>query len=297
MKRRFVTMDVFTDQVFGGNPLGVVFDAQGLTTAQMQAIAGEFNYSETSFFLPPEDAENDAILRIFTPAREVPFAGHPNIGSAIAATHLGALFDRPVGETLRFEEKAGLVRIEVRRPATGTIEAECTAPEPFSTGEPVDIEAVARSTGLSAADILTSRHAPLTASVGLPFTFAEVSSMDALRRAVPGPVEAFHALPAHAHDVMIYVMTGDGHAAARMFGPLDGVPEDPATGSACAALMGLTASLDQRSDGEISLEIVQGVEMGRPSRILARAGKAGGTVTDVRIAGSAVTVFEGTFEL
>lgn len=297
MKRRFVTMDVFTDRLFGGNPLGVVLDAGGLTTQQMQAIAGEFNYSETSFFLPPENPENDAVLRIFTPAREVPFAGHPNIGSAIAAAQLGTLFDRPVGESLCFEEKAGLVQISLRPSSDGMLEAECTAPEPFSAGDRVDNDVVARCAGLSESDIQTSRHAPLTASVGLPFTFAEVSSMDALQRAAPGPLDSFRALPPQAHDLMIYTMAGEGRAAARMFGPLDGVPEDPATGSACAALIGLTASLDPRADGEIGLDIAQGVEMGRPSRILAVARKSGGQVAAVRIAGSAVKVFEGSFEL
>lgn len=297
MKRRFVTLDVFTGSLFGGNPLAVVLDAEGLTADQMQAVAREFNYSETTFLLPPENPDNTAVLRIFTPAREVPFAGHPNVGSAIAAARLGTLFGKPVGDSIRFEEKAGLVAVTLTRPETSPMQAELTAPEPFSLGGEVAPEIAAQCAGLAPEQILTGRHPPCVASVGLPFTLAEVSGLDALKAARPGPLDAFHALPPEAHDLMVYTRTGEGRAAARMFGPLDGVPEDPATGSACAALMGLTAHLDPRTDGTVTLDIVQGVEMGRPSRINASADKAGGTVAQVRVGGAAVPVLDGTLSL
>ena len=297
MKRRFVTMDVFTDAVFGGNPLGVVIDADGLTTAQMQAITREFNYSETTFFLPPSDTANDAALRIFTPAREVPFAGHPNIGSALAAASLGDLFGRTVGDTLRFEEKAGLVTIALTRENGTAVFAELTAPAALELGETVSIATAAACAKLSPADIAVTSHAPIVASVGLPFTIAEVTSLSALQRAGFAAADMFEKLPGDAHDLMIYARTGEGCISARMFGPLEGVPEDPATGSACAALMGLLASLDPMTDGECQFDMTQGVEMGRPSRITATAVKHDGQVAEVRVGGAAITVFEGTFVL
>lgn len=293
MSRRYVTLDVFTDRRFGGNPLGVVFDADGLDTGDMQAIAREFNYSETTFLLPPRDPSHTATLRIFTPAREVPFAGHPNIGTALAVAWEGELFGKPVKDEIIFDEKAGRVRIALTHENGRAVSAELTAPEPFKPGGEVSAEFVARCAGLRAGDIITTRHQPVAASVGLPFTFAELTDMSALERAAIGPDETFKALPLNAHDLMIYVRTGEGQVRARMFGPLDAVPEDPATGSACAALMGLTAHLDDRADGEITLSIRQGVEMGRPSRIEARARKSGGEVTEVRVSGGAVTVMEG----
>jgi len=293
MTRRYVTLDVFTDQPFGGNPLAVVFEAEGLSDAQMQAIAREFNYSETTFFLPPADPANDAVLRIFTPAREVPFAGHPNIGSALAAAREGTLFGKPVGEDLRFEEKAGLVNITLTREAGEAVSAELTAPEPFTLGATVSAQFAAACARLPESAIVTNRHAPVAASVGLPFVFAELSDLEALADARPGPEEAFERLPKEAPDLMVYVRLDETRLQARMFGPLDGVPEDPATGSACAALMGLTAHLDPQSDGPLTLSIAQGVEMGRPSRIEAAADKAGGAVTAVRVTGAARLMMEG----
>lgn len=293
MSRRYLTVDVFTDRRFGGNPLGVVFDADGLDTDQMQAIAREFNYSETTFLLPPRDGGHTATLRIFTPAREVPFAGHPNIGAALAVAWEGELFGREIGDEIVFDEKAGLVRIAITRENGQAVSAELTAPEPYRTGGEIGRDFVARCAGLSPDDIAVERHKPVVASVGLPFTFAELRDSSALERAKIGPVETFKALPANAHDLMIYVRTGQGQARARMFGPLDAVPEDPATGSACAALMGLTAHLDPAENGEVTLSIRQGVEMGRPSRIEARAEKKDGAVTAVRVAGGAVAVMEG----
>ena len=214
-------------------------------------------------------------------------------GAALAVAWEGELFGREIGDEIVFDEKAGLVRIAITRANGQAVSAELTAPEPYRTGGEIGRDFVARCAGLSPDDIAVDRHMPVVASVGLPFTFAELRDSSALERAKIGPVETFKALPANAHDLMIYVRTGQGQARARMFGPLDAVPEDPATGSACAALMGLTAHLDPAENGEVTLSIRQGVEMGRPSRIEARAEKKDGAVTAVRVAGGAVAVMEG----
>ena len=292
-KRHYVTMDVFTDRAFGGNPLGVVFDADGLDTEAMQAIAREFNYSETTFFLPPTDPANDAVLRIFTPAREIPFAGHPNIGSALAAASKGELFGKAVGDILRFEEKAGLVAIALTQENGVVSSAEFTAPEELEISDTVEPEIIAACAGLDVVDLVVTSHAPVAVSVGFPFTIAEVADLETLGKATIGPDTAFCALPTHAYDLLIYTRLDENRIQARMFGPLDQVPEDPATGSACAALMGLIAHLDERDDGMIELDIAQGIEMGRPSQIRARAIKQDGLVTSVCVSGQAVQVMSG----
>ena len=292
-RRRYVTMDVFTDRAFGGNPLGVVFDAVGLDTETMQDIAREFNYSETTFFLPPTNPANDAVLRIFTPAREIPFAGHPNIGSALAAASKGELFGKTVGDVLRFEEQAGLVAITLTREDGVANSAEFTAPAELEISDTVEPEIITACCGLDVADLVVTAHGPVAASVGFPFTIAEVADLDTLGRATIGPDAAFRALPPHAYDLLIYTRLDENRLQARMFGPLDQVPEDPATGSACAALIGLIADLDNRPDGVIELDIAQGIEMGRPSLIRARAIKKDGQVTTVCVSGEAVQFMSG----
>src|SRR3954463_2307254 len=168
MKRRYVTVDVFTDRMFGGNPLAVVLDAGALSTAQMQAIAREFNYVETTFVLPPRDAAHDAEGRIFTVNNELPFAGHPNVGTAfVFATQA----TKPP-ERLRFEEGAGLVPIEILTEKGGVVGAELTAPQPLSRLTQFSAEQAAACISLVAADITTHRHPPQIVSVGMPFLVA-----------------------------------------------------------------------------------------------------------------------------
>ena len=182
MQRRYITVDVFTDRAFGGNPLAVVLDAGGLSTAQMQAIATEFNYSETTFVLPPQDAGHDAQVRIFTVRSEIPFAGHPNVGTAFVLATLAA---KPPARLL-FEERAGLVPVEILTAQGKVVGAELTAPQPLKKSSQVSAEQAASCLSLSAADVKTERHPPLVASVGLPFLMVEVASREALRRARPG---------------------------------------------------------------------------------------------------------------
>ena len=297
----YVTADVFTDIAFGGNPLAVVLDARGLTAAAMQAIAAEFNYSESTFLLPPDDPAHTARVRIFTPRQELPFAGHPNIGTAFVVAGIGALFGRPVGEVLQFEEAAGLVAVAVQRVGDRVVGARLTAPQPLTTGQACPPEAVAACVDLSPADIVTVHHPPRVASVGLPFLFAELASLEALARSRPVLDGFARHLPRDGADAIhLYVRDaarGPGAVRARVFAPLDNIWEDPATGSANAALVALLADLMPERDCDLRLSVLQGVEMGRPSLLDAEAVKRDGRVGGVHIGGRCVHVMAGRLAL
>jgi trans-2,3-dihydro-3-hydroxyanthranilate isomerase len=272
-----------------------VFDAQGLSTAQMQRIAREFNYSETSFVLPPRDPAHTAWVRIFTPDREVPFAGHPNVGTAVVLAREMAASGLTVPDAFAFEEAAGLVRIALRPGANGAAGAELLAPQPLSRASEAPAAAVARALSLKPADIDTSTHAPQVASVGLIFLVVQLASRDALRRAVPDPAGYAALLPLDgAKSIYAYTTdTGAGGAdvQARMF--TGRMTEDPATGSATAAMTALRTA--QRGAGAMRLRVEQGVDMGRASVLLAHAEpRADGVWAGV--AGEAVVVMEGTLE-
>src|SRR5579862_3783519 len=185
MKLHFATVDVFTEHPFGGNPLAVMLDARGLTTAQMQAIAAEFNLAETTFVLPPRDPAHTAEVRIFTPRAEMPFAGHPNIGTAFALATLGNEEERIASDPLLFEEKAGLVRLDLVKDGGSVIGARLAAPQPLTRGDDIAAEIIARACSLNARDIETSGHAPCIASCGAPFVLAEVKTRTALAAARP----------------------------------------------------------------------------------------------------------------
>lgn len=295
MRIEFVTVDVFTDRRFGGNPLAVVPNAAGLTGAQMQAIAGEFNLSETTFVLPPKDPAHTAQVRIFTPKYEMPFAGHPNVGTGFAvARRLGA-----TGRLL-FEEIAGLVPIEVLSDGGAVVGARLTAPQKLTVGAETTVEIVAEACSLDPADIETRNHVPCVAGCGTIFNFAEVKTRAALERAAPrGDVFARHFPVEGATGIHLYFRADDGEVdiRTRMFAPLHGVSEDPATGSANVALVGLIASLRPEADLALNLRIAQGVEMGRPSFMDASAEKRGGQVVETRIGGTCVPVMAGTIEV
>jgi trans-2,3-dihydro-3-hydroxyanthranilate isomerase len=300
MQRRYVTVDVFTDRPFGGNPLAVVLDAEGLLTAQMQAIAREFNYSETTFVLPPRDAAHDAEVRIFTVNSEIPFAGHPNVGTAYV---LATPAKSPPARLL-FEEKAGVVPVEILSEGGKVLSAELTAPQPLTRSTQVSAEQAAACLSLSAADVRTDRHAPHVISVGLPFLAVELASREALRRARPNADAFAKTFPVDESDA-VYFYTRDVpdsekpcDVQARMFHPgASGLSEDPATGSATAAAAALLAELDGRADGELKLRIGQGVDMGRPSLLLTRVVKRGGKVVSAQVGGGCAPMMEGTFEL
>ncbi|HXW42136.1 MAG TPA: PhzF family phenazine biosynthesis protein, partial [Xanthobacteraceae bacterium] len=265
MQLDFVTVDVFAERRFGGNPLAVIVDGRGVTTAQMQAIAAEFNLAETTFVLPPQHPAHTAAVRIFTPRAELPFAGHPNIGTAFVLASRGQSHGRNVGEPLLFEEKAGLVRLDLMRDGSALVGARLTPPQPLTRGADVAPDIVASACALAAADIETANHAPCIASCGIPLVFAELKSRAALAKARPRPeVFAEHLRMDKTTGVLIYVADAGGgfDYQMRMFAPLYGVPEDPATGSANVALVGLLASLRPERDLTLKLRISQGVDMG-----------------------------------
>ena len=298
MKYRYFHCDVFTDAAFGGNPLAVLPDARGISDARMQQIAREFNFSETTFVLPAEKGHTRRV-RIFTPAVEVPFAGHPNVGTAFVLAAAGELgpIDRPLAVT--FEEKAGLVPITIERRPGGGIACELSAPAKLSLGSEVPAAEVAAAVSLAAEDVATRVHPPRVFSVGLPFLFAELTDREALARARSNAA-ALDAIVARGvpPDIHLYVRGADGFdLRARMFAPLDGVPEDPATGSANAALAAALAHFDARREGSFRWRIAQGVEMGRPSVLEASAEKRNGEVVAARIGGTSVMIAEGWIEV
>ena len=298
MKHRYLHCDVFTDEAFGGNPLAVLPDAQGISDARMQQIAREFNFSETTFVLPAESGHTRRV-RIFTPSIEIPFAGHPNVGTAFVLAATGELgpLDAPVAVT--FEEKAGLVPITVERRAGGAIACELSAPEKLSLGPEVPVRELAAALSLRPEDVVTGVHPPRVFSVGLPFLFAELTGREALARARSNPA-ALGAIAARGvtPDIHFYARSADDFdLRTRMFAPLDGVPEDPATGSANAALAAALAHFDGQRDARFRWRIAQGVEMGRPSVLEASAEKKNGEVVAARIGGTSVLVAEGWIEV
>lgn len=279
----YVVYDVFTDEAFGGNPLAVIPDATRLPEDQLQRIAREFNFSETTFVFPPENADHDARVRIFTPGQEIPFAGHPTIGTTLALADLGR-----VGPSLVLELGVGPIPV-----TQSDGQARFATRVPLKTWPGPTAEVVAASAELATDDIRTDAHPPVIGSVGLPFAIAEVTDRAALARAAPNTA-AFRDFERHwpttsHYDLLLYVREGQT-ISARMFAPLDGVPEDPATGSAAAALTALLGKLDGQSQ---EFDITQGVEMGRPSRIHSEVTVEAGEPVEVAISGRAVKVMEG----
>jgi len=288
-KFAFETVDVFTETRFGGNQLAVFTDARGLSDAEMQSLAAEMNYSETTFVLPPDDPANTARVRIFTRTHEMPFAGHPNVGTAFVLARHG----RDTDGLLRFEEIAGLVEVRVAHDGDEVTGATISAPQPLSTGIGLPPEAIAPCVGLAVADIVVTNHAPLRASVGVFFVLAEIT-LEALARATPD-LSQFRsvrdATPGLEGRFSLFVYARDGEAIrARMFAPISGTWEDPATGSASATTAALLLSLGGQESG--SWTLTQGVEMGRPSLLNLKAWRTGEGVR-ANVGGACVPVFRG----
>lgn len=301
MNLQFTTVDVFTDRQFGGNPLAVVTNAQGLSTERMQAIAAEFNLAETTFVLPPKDPAHTAEVRIFTPKAEMPFAGHPNVGTAFVLARAGESYGRAVsGDRLVFEEKAGLVNMELMREGGNVVATRLAAPQPLKVGEQVSSEIVAAACGLAVDQIEIGTHRPVIASCGVGFVFAEVKSRAVLAAATHhGEVFAKHLPMERAVGVHLYVPVHENgiDVQTRMFAPLFGVPEDPATGGANVALIGLLAHLRSEPDGTLDKTIGQGFDMGRPSILQAAAEKQGGKVVATYIGGRCMPMMSGVIDL
>ena len=298
MQRRYVTVDVFTAAAFGGNPLAVVLDAAGLQSAQMQSIAAEFNYSETTFVLPARDKAHAAQVRIFTPRTEIAFAGHPTVGTAVVlARELEAGGASPPAD-LVLEEGIGPVPVRLMRSAGVVTGAEFRAPRPLELGTHVSLEDAAACLSLSAAD-LRPNPPPRVLSVGLPFLVVAVGSRAVLRKSKPNLAAHERVLPPIGTDAVFAYTGGDAaeELHARMFSPLDSIAEDPATGSAAAATLALLAAERPARDAETIWRITQGVDMGRPSLILGRTVKRDGLVTAVHLGGQAVAVMRGSLDI
>lgn len=276
----YLVYDVFTEQAFGGNPLAVIPDASGVAEAQMQRIAREFNFSETTFVLPPEDAAHDAKVRIFTPTRELMFAGHPTVGTAIALAGLGK-----AGPKMVLELGVGPIPVTVT-----DHHAAFATRVPLATAPAAPPETVAGCLGLELPALRQDRHPPIEASLGTPFTLVELTDPDALDAASPN-IDGFRAATSDPGRLAILAYVRNGaQIEARMFAPLGGILEDPATGSAAAALAAYLGQLDGVSG---TFDISQGVKMGRPSRIEAEVLVENGAPVEVRIAGHAIKIMEG----
>jgi trans-2,3-dihydro-3-hydroxyanthranilate isomerase len=297
MRVKYHTLDVFTDRVFGGNPLAVFPDADGVPEGMMPRIARELNLSETVFVqwsAPPEGT--DCRVRIFTPGTELPFAGHPTVGTAYLLATLGR-----AGARIVLGETVGPIPVEVRmeggRPAFAMFTA-ARIPETGPPPPPADV--VAQLLSVDAADLGGSLGTAFVSS-GVPFLVVSVRDRAALGR-VHLDVLVWERHLANAWGPHVYVVTddagGDATLRARMFAPAMGIPEDPATGAAATALAGLLAARDKGDgDGTLRWIVEQGVEMGRPSRLHVEADVQGGSVTAVRVGGSAVLVSEGEMRL
>ena len=297
------TLDVFTETRFAGNALAVVHGADDLTAVQMQTVAREFNLSETVFLLKPARPTNTARVRIFTPAVELPFAGHPTVGTAVLLAELrnaGAAGEQEAIVTL--EEAIGTVRVGVRLKPNAATFAEFDAPKvPEETGGLPSAERIAAALDLIPNEIGFANFKPLAASAGTAFSFVPVTSLEAIARARPvqphfdqvfmGPVPP---------GVFLYcrqTLHNTSSFHARMFAPAMGVHEDPATGSAAAAFAAVIRKFDTLPDGTHRAVIEQGFEMGRPSLIALSMVVARGKLEAVRIGGHAVRVSAGTIEI
>ena len=294
MARRFVTLDVFTEQRLAGNPLAVVLESEGLDTAAMQAIAREFNLSETAFVLPPTDARQRARVRIFTPGRELPFAGHPTVGTAV----LLALEDPTRGDARAFglEEGIGIVPCVVETRADGTGgRARFRLPVlPEYLGPGPEPAVLAPLLGLEPGDLGTGRHAPSRHGVGPRFTCVPVATVAALDAARPAQA------PDPSDGLYLYTPDPEGTGQSwrvRMFAPNFGVPEDPATGSAASAFAGVLMQFETLGDGTHDVAIHQGQAMGRPSAIALQLTIAAGALRGVEIGGDAVIATDGVLHV
>jgi trans-2,3-dihydro-3-hydroxyanthranilate isomerase len=299
---RFLTADVFTKQRFGGNQLAVFPDARGIDPAVMQQIAREFNFSETTFVLPPSDAKHTRRVRIFTPGSELPFAGHPTVGTAFVLATIG---DIPLtGDETRivFEEGVGSVPVTIRSVNGVPGFAQLTAARLPELGPPPPPAAdLAGALSLAGNEVLNGSFAPESVSCGVEYLYVPVKDRAALGRARVR-LDDFERVLGRYSTQKVFLFCDDPELSgsqfrARMFAPGIGVAEDPATGSAAAAFAGYLARRDARREGTLRWVIEQGFEMGRPSILEAEADVRGGTITAVRVGGHSVLVTRGDFTL
>lgn len=295
---RYYTADIFTTTRFGGNQLAVIPDARGLTTEQMQAITREFNYSESTFVFPPDDPKHTRRVRIFTPGSELPFAGHPTVGTAHVLAAIGEIPLTGDETRIVLEEGVGPVPVVIRSREGKPVFCQFSVARLPEVGPPLPSRAtVAAAISLEEEDLLDGAWHPQVVSCGLPFSFVPVRNRAAVARSrIRMDAWEQHLAGTAGENVMVFAMDAEepGHdVRARMYGPgAINVPEDPATGSACAALGGYLAVRSSR-EGTQRWVVEQGYEMGRPSQIEVEADRSGGAITAVRVGGASVMVCSG----
>ena len=301
-KFRYLTADVFTDAAFGGNQLAVFPDARGIPEHRLQDVTREFNYAETTFVFPPSDSANTKRVRIFTPGAEVPFAGHPTVGTAHVLASIGDIALTGDETRIVFEEGVGPVPVVIRAREGKPVFAQLSAAKmPEAGPPPPDRNVLAKMLSLRAADLRDDEWQPASYSVGLPFLFVPLRDRDAVTRARVRMDDWESVLAGQwAQDVFVFAPGGERPGSdyhARSFVPGFSVPEDPATGSANGALAGYLAARDAKRDGTLKWTVEQGFAMGRPSMLYVEADIANGAVTAVRVGGSSVVVCEGVMEI
>jgi len=302
MNARYLTVDVFTDRRFGGNQLAVFPDARQIKSDLMPRIAQEFNYSETTFVLPPDDPSHTAKVRIFTPGGELQFAGHPTVGTAHVLATIGAIPLTGDETRIIFEEGVGPVPVVIRAKGGKPEFAQLSVAQlPRVGAPPPSNERLAAALSLSSDDVLSGDWAPQAISCGTEFLMIPLRSRDAVSRSRVKLDLFEQALNSYSTSkVLVFAREAElsGHdIRARMFAPSIGVPEDPATGSACVGLSGYLAARDPRADGTLRWVVEQGFEMGRPSILEIEADKKNGAIIAARVGGQTVMVCEGTFAL
>ena len=302
MHARYLTADVFTDHTFGGNQLAVFPDASDIPAELMPQIAREFNYSETTFVLPPADPKHTRRVRIFTPGGELQFAGHPTVGTAHVLAAIGAI-DLAGDEThIVLEEGVGPVPVTIRTESGRPVFAQLSVAKLPEIGPPPPPAArLAAMLSLRPDDLLNGEMAPQAISCGTPFLFVPLRDMAAVGRARV-KLDAFEETMRgyYTDKVMVFALEAErpeSDVRARMFAPGIGVPEDPATGSAAVGLGGYLAVRDPRFEGTLRWIVEQGFEMGRPSILEVEVDKKAGRVTAARVGGKSVVVCEGRMEL
>ena len=302
MRYQYYTADVFCDRIFGGNPLAVFPRAEGLNVKQMQQIAKEFNLSETVFVFPPTTPTGTRRLRIFTPAAELPFAGHPTIGTAYILGTIGEIALTDAITTIVFEEGVGPIPVKIRAEVGKPVYCELKAAKlPEFGPEPPSIAELAAMLSLETADLLDGENRPQAVSCGVPFLYIPLRDRDALKRAQLNQ-ERWKQLLSNYWASSVYIFCYDrelegSHLRARMFAPAMGLAEDPATGAAATALAGYLGIRDRKSDGTLKWVIEQGFEMGRPSILQVEADKENNQIAEIRVGGTSVSVSEGIMEI
>jgi len=284
---------------FGGNQLAVFPDARGIPEHRLQDVAREFNFSETTFVLPPSDPAHTRRVRIFTPGTELPFAGHPTVGTAHVLATTGDVPLTGAHTSIVLEERVGPIPVTIRAERGSPVYCELSVVKMPEEGPPAPSrESLAEALGLATNDLLDGDWEPRGWSCGVPYLFVPVRDRAAVARSRVRPDAWDRALPGTwAPEVYIFSRDGERTGSdihARMYAPAFGIGEDPATGSAAAGLAGYLARRAPQRDGTLHWRLEQGFEMGRPSMLEVEADLTGGEVTAVRVGGASVIVCEGT---